>query len=421
MKFRVLSAAACLILATACCTKDQLKETIASDGRLDTVDKMARELIASGFNAGSVYHQVWARDLNTFINISCEVLPKETIRENVVRFYAFQQENGEMVDGFIEIDKPPYEPVYRSQLAPGYVGYKNSVETDQETSLIQLTAKYIDKTGDRSVLDEKVGGVTVLERMKKLVSFLMTERYSEKYGLIYGATTIDWGDVQPNSDNLVRIDENSKMAVDIYDNAMFIIALKAFEGLLTDPADKAYYAGIRKDIAANVRKNLWDKENHKFIPHLYLDGSPFKDDLDENAIYYHGGTAVAIEAGLLSKAEIKEANERMLRDAEESGMPTIGVTVYPCYPEGYFHHGYSQPYYYQNGGDWTWFGGRMIKQLWLNGFRKEAYEEFSPMLDRAIKNKGFYEWYGPGNVPNGSGAYRGTAGVMAEVIALMRQ
>jgi len=123
---------------------------------------------------------------------------------------------------------------------------------------------------------------------------------------------------------------------------------------------------------------------------------------------------------LLSKAEIKEANERMLKNAAEAGMATIGLTVYPVYPEGYFHKGYSQPYYYQNGGDWTWFGGRMIKQLWLNGYRKEAYEEFSPMLDRAIANGGFFEWYGLGNVPNGSGAYRGTAGVMAEVIALMK-
>ena len=30
--------------------------------------------------------------------------------------------------------------------------------------------------------------------------YLMRERYNEKYGLLYGAMTADWGDVQPNDD-----------------------------------------------------------------------------------------------------------------------------------------------------------------------------------------------------------------------------
>ena len=407
-----------LMLTGACGVPRQLRQSIASDTRLDVVDSMARALIGSGFNAGSVYHQVWCRDLNTFIETSCELLPRETIREAVVRFYAFQQPNGEMLDGYMEADKVPYKPVYYSELAPGWIGYKNTVETDQESSLIQLTSKYIEKTGDRSVLQEKVGDQTVLERMRRMVEYLTTEKFSPEYGLITGATTIDWGDVQPLTDNLVRIDEHSKTAIDIYDNAMLLIALERLAAM--DPAQAGRWKQLHRAIFANVRKHLWDSRSQKFIPHIYLDGSPFGDDFDENEICYHGGTAVAIEAGLLSRAEIKAVNRRMLEDVKASGMATIGVTVYPVYPEGYFHHGHSRPYYYQNGGDWTWFGGRMIKQLILNGFIEEAYAEFSPMLDRAIENDGFFEWYGPGNKPNGSGAYRGTAGVMAEVIALLK-
>jgi hypothetical protein len=80
------------------------------------------------------------------------------------------------------------------------------------------------------------------------------------------------------------------------------------------------------------------------------------------------------------------------------------------------------PYNYQNAGDWTWFGGRMIAPLLLYNMPSDAYKELSPMLDRVIANKGFYEWY---NVQTGkaegSGDFRGEAGVLYEAIAAIKQ
>ena len=46
----------------------------------------------------------------------------------------------------------------------------------------------------------------------------------------------------------------------------------------------------------------------------------------------------------------------MLENVRLSGMPSIGLTLYPVYPDGFFHGGMSKAYLYQNGGDWTWFG-----------------------------------------------------------------
>lgn len=66
-----------------------------------------------------------------------------------------------------------------------------------------------------------------------------------------------------------------------------------------------------------------------------------------------------------------------------------------------------KPYSYQNGGDWTWFGGRMIAPLIINGHPQEAYAELSPMLDRMLANKGFFEWYDvQSGAPKGSGDFR---------------
>ena len=143
-------------------------------------------------------------------------------------------------------------------------------------------------------------------------------------------------------------------------------------------------------------------------------------DFDESRIYYHGGTAIAIEADILSKEEIRKVNEDMLRNVKESGMPSIGLTVYPTYPPGFFPGWMASPFMYQNGGDWTWFGGRMIQQLVRNGFVAEAYQEIRPMIDRVIVNDDFYEWYAPGCVPSGSSSFKGSAGVLCKAIEMLK-
>jgi len=120
---------------------------------LERSDENRRELMKKGFYAGSGYQMVWARDLNTFIELSCEEYDLNVIRENLLMFFHFQQDNGELLDGYVPregfnwVDPNTYE----SSTAPDHIGFKNTVETDQETSLIQAIAKYISKTNDHSI------------------------------------------------------------------------------------------------------------------------------------------------------------------------------------------------------------------------------------------------------------------------------
>lgn len=417
----MLMGSVAFLSCTTTTPQQQLAETILNDTTLHQVDSMARSIISQGFNAGSGYSQIWARDMNTFIEVACEETNQTDIRNAILLFFALQQPNDEMIDGYVL--KPDFtwydNHPYYADAAPDHVGFKNTVETDQESSLIQIVGKYIRKTGDTSILREDVAGRTVLERMDDMVDYLMRERYSEQYGLLFGAMTADWGDVQPNDDFGCDMNELSSRAIDVYDNAMFLIALDYLQEMTDDTSLLKKWKGIREQIAQNVRKHLWDAERKKFIPHLYIDPSPIPAGFDENQIHYHGGTAIAIEAGLLSKEEIAVVNAQMLENVRLSGMPSIGLTLYPTYPEGFFRGGMSKPYVYQNGGDWTWFGGRMIQQLVANGFVEEAYAEIRPMIDRVIKNRGFFEWYGMGGVPSGSGHFKGSAGVLAKAIEMM--
>ena len=401
----------------------ELAEAIRNDQSFHQVDSMARAVIGQGLNAGSGYSQIWARDMNTFIETACEITDPKVLREAILLFFALQQPNDEMIDGYVL--KPDFTwndtcPYY-SDAAPEHVGFKNTVETDQETSLIQIVGKYIRKTGDKSILQQDVAGRTVMNRMEGMVEYLLRERYNEEYGLLFGAMTADWGDVQPNDDFGCDFNELSSRAIDVYDNAMFIIALDYLKEMSDDASAKAKWQNLRDKIAQNVRKHLWDDANKKFIPHIYIDPSPIPAGFDENKIHYHGGTTIAMEAGLLSKEEVGIVNAQMLENVRLSGMPSIGLTLYPTYPEGFFRGWMEKPYHYQNGGDWTWFGGRTIQQLIAHGYVQEAYDEIRPMIDRVIQNKGFFEWYGMGNVPSGSGHFKGSAGTLAKAIEMFRE
>ena len=401
----------------------ELAREILADQTLREVHRKAQELLKTGLNAGSGYGEIWIRDLNTFIEVSLEVTPAQRIRDALLMFFKFQGTNGDIVDGYIALDRAKVKYAYRtSALAPDFMAHKNTVETDQESSLVQAVAKYVRVTRDESILRERIQGITVRERLGRALQYVLTERFDPKHGLVWGATTADWGDVQPESPWGVTLDVNSHRALDIYDNAMLVIALNDYLQLLGKNApEAAHWEGARDELKRNIRRYLWDTKRQKFIPHVYLAGSPFPKDFDENAIYYHGGTAVAVEAGLLSREEVGRALDQMVADVRAAGAASIGLTLYPPYPEGFFKNTQMrEPYSYQNGGDWSWFGGRMIQGLVEQGYISEAYRELKPMVERVQRVGGFYEWWSRDNQPRGSSDYRGSAGVLGRAIEMLQ-
>lgn len=393
-----------------------------SEAYFPFVMEKALQVMKTGFNAGDGYREVWIRDYNTFIELAAAVNTKELLKENLLVFFRMQGDDGNIIDGYTpaqQIGKNEKDFTY-SKLEPRYAGHKNTVETDQETSLVQAVYKYIQLTGDQSILEENIAGKTVLQRLDWAMDFLMTQKYNRKYGLIIGATTADWGDVQPEHGWGVDIDSNTHFAIDIYDNAMFIVALDNLAEMA--PTMKIKWSKTRNAIAKNARRYLWDAKLQRFIPHIYIAGSPFPKDFNEKEIYYFGGTTVAIEAGLLSKEEVKISLDEMVRRVKQAGAPSIGLTIYPPYPDGFFANKIMNPIYsYQNGGDWTWFGGRMIQQLIKYGFVEEAYREMYPMVKRVKDNNGFFEWYSVDNKPRGSGTFRGEAGVLYTAIKMFEK
>lgn len=401
----------------------QLAQKILNDNRLDTIQSRALRLL-SGFAAGTSYGEIWIRDLNTFLNGSLKVHPKEKVKDILLYFFKFQGKDGNIADGYIadaKADKSymPDRFIY-SDLAPGYAAHKNTVETDQENSLIQAIKKYIDVTHDVSILTDTVGGISVIERIQRSMNFILRERWSDKYGLVTGATTVDWGDVQPDTTAIgVELNKETRWAIDVYDNAMFYMAINDFLNMRPEnfKTDKNWNEVAAK-LKTNIRKYLWQPNKQKYIPHIYLNGSPFSKDFNEDELLYSGGSACAILAGLNTKDEIKHINQQLLLAASKEPHATIGITVYPPYPLKEFPN--MAPYVYQNAGDWTWFGGRFIQGLIKYNLVNDAYTELNPMIERVLTN-GFYEWYDVRTgAAKGSGNFRGEAGVLFDTINMLK-
>ncbi|WP_203256904.1 glucosidase family protein [Hyunsoonleella ulvae] len=405
--------------------KQALAESILADTRLDAVLAKSKQTLKpedGRFQAGSNYAETWIRDFATFIEIALEVNPKEVIKERMLLFFDFQGDDGNIIDGYTELKNEGGYNYRYSKTAPNYKGHKNTVETDQEASLILAIARYIEVTGDKDILQLNKNGKTVLERCEMALNFLKEHMYSEKFGLIKGATTIDWTDVQPESNWGVYITKDTHWCVDVYDNAIYVLAINEYLKWIKEDEEKYnHWTSEKASITANVREHLWDKQRQKFIPHKYIEDSPFTG-FDEDEIYYFGATVYGIMAGFLNEDEIETSYKKMLAVKELTGAMTIAVINWPPYPLGSFYKGEGTiPYKYVNSADWTWWGGRAIQAMVKTGHLELAYQEISPFLDRVIKNEGFYEWYSVlDHQPHGSNTFLGAAGALGKAVKLMK-
>ncbi len=395
-----------------------LADRIAGDPRLPVLRELGRQLLGSGLRAGTAYPEVWIRDTNTFIEAALPVTGPAPMREALRSFLYFQGSEGDIPDGYLPASVNRTAASRTTPHLPGTAAFKNTVESDQESSLVSAVRKYIDLTHDTALLDEDVDGKTVRQRLAFALRYLLLRRWDTTRGLVWAGATIDWGDIEPEDKLGDQIDERSHQACSIYPNAMFAVAIRDYLSLPgVSSEDRAFFTKTARDLSRSVRRHLWAPRAGKYRTHLYLKGSPFPPGFDEDAILYLGGTAIAVEAGFLTESEIRLSLTKMRRAVQDAHAASIGLTVYPPYPKGYFlNPSAAEPYRYQNGGDWCWFGGRMVQQLVAHGMVADAWQEFEPMIDRVVKHKGFYEWWSPSNEPHGSGSFRGSAGVLLKAM-----
>lgn len=355
------------------------------------------------FQAGSAYPQVWVRDSATIVPVARFYYGKEFLSSWIIEHLHAQGEDGSINDW----------------VAPGGKHDKNTVETDQEASLVDAAYEYSLVNGFEW-LAASIRGAKTINRLENALEYVRTHRFDEKYELVKGAHTIDWGDVDivDADQQAIYVNRNTHWTIDLYDQAMFHKACLQLADLMDQLGLLARSKKWRKR-AAEIRKRtnelLWQEEKGFYSIHLHLDD--LVHSFDEADMFALGGNVEAISSGIASSAQARRIIQTALERQKKYNMSTISGVLLPPYPAGIFRHpAVDEPYEYQNGGQWDWFGGRLILAMFQNGYSSEAIEKLQEIAKKSIANKGFFEWDEPNGKGRGSFSYAGSAGAIGRAI-----
>jgi cellobiose phosphorylase len=296
------------------------------------------------------------------------------------------------------------------------------VETDQEASAVQSAYQVfvLKGTAGPAWLQKKVAGEAVIDRLDRALFFPFSRRFNKNYGLITGAHTADWGDVDPEDSDqkAIYVDEKTRWTSDIYDQSMAFEACRELAEMWNrlNRRDKADFWKTKADtLRRNANRWLWQDDRGFFRMHVHLDS--WRHDFEEDNMFAMGGNAQAIISGLADRNQAKRIIEQALVRQMSFKLSTISGTLLPPYPPGFFKHpAMDEPFEYQNGGQWDWFGGRLIYAMFENGFSAQAREKLAEVIRKDIANGGLYEWDTPDGSGRGSDFYGGSAGSLARAM-----
>jgi len=357
----------------------------------------------SGFAPGTDYPQVWLRDANTILWASRYFYSKDFLCSWFEEHLACQKQEGSLEDWIDSQGKTD----------------KNTTETDQETSAVQAAFQIYGLLGPRW-LEKPIEGTRIINRLNRALEFVWEVKRDENTGLITGAHTADWGDVDlvDSDQNAVYVDDRTHWTADIYDQSMFYQASRNLAGMwaaLGDAARRTLWEEKAAAIKASTNKWLWQEEKGFFKIHVHLDS--LRHDFDEDDIFAMGGNTTAILSGLADEEQSRRIILEALKRQEDHGISTISGTLLPPYPKNIFKHPLlDDPFEYQNGAQWDWFGARLVYAMFEHGFSHLAKEKWQEIIQKNVDNRGFFEWDNKEGVGLGSDFFAGTAGSMGKVL-----
>jgi len=356
-----------------------------------------------GFSPGKDYPQIWLRDANTIIPASRYFYDLPYLSSWLAEHLYFQEENGALQDW---IDSAGQSD-------------KNTTETDQEASAVQAAFQVYHLTGC-DWLEKIVKGQRIIDRLEAALDYVLRNRFDKELGLITGAHTSDWGDVDliDKDQEAVYVDEKTHWTADIYDQAMFFKACKELAGMFSslNEKDKTEYWRKQADfIRLNTNKLLWQEKKGFYKMHLHLDS--LQHNFNEDDIFALGGNTIAMLSGLADDEKCRKIITAALQRQKQFGISTISGTLLPPYPENFFPHPLlDTPYEYQNGAQWDWFGGRMVYAMFENGYSLKAREKLLEIIKKNTTNRGFFEWDDRKGTGRGSDVFCGSAGSLSKAV-----
>ncbi len=356
-----------------------------------------------GFSAGIDYPQVWLRDATTIIPASRYYYDLPYLVSWLEEHLAFQKDTGSLEDW---IDSKGESD-------------KNTTETDQESSAVQAAYQIFGILGP-GWLERPVGGQKIITRLDRALSFVLSSRWDERTGLLTGAHTADWGDVDmvDRSQQAIYVDDRTHWTADIYDQSMFYKACLNLSAMMRASGDSergAFWEEKALSTGKNTDKWLWQEDKGFYRVHIHLDD--LTHEFEERDMFAMGGNTEAILSGLAGWEKSRRIIQEALKRQEEFGISTISGTLLPPYPKNFFKHPLcDDPYEYQNGAQWDWFGTRLVTAMFHQGASQTAVQKLSEIIEKNVANRGFFEWDNKDGAGLGSDFFAGTAGGMGRAL-----
>jgi len=360
----------------------------------------------SGFRAGSGYPHIWVRDAATILPAARWYYDASFLTSWLEEHLAFQEESGSLQDWFD---------------ARGETD-KNTVETDQESSAVHAAFEAAQDVGT-PWLKKTVRGRSILERLERALLYVLENRFDENLGLVIGAHTIDWGDVEDADagQEAVTVGPATRWTADIYDQAMFYRAALDMAEMLAEDGQKEramFWTVQAQAVRENSNTRLWQPERGFYRVHVHLDPG-FVHDFDEDEMFAMGGNVTAVLTGLADDTQSSLILSKALDLQKKHDLPTVSGVLLPPYPAGVFKHSaVDEPFEYQNGGLWDWFGGKLVCALFENGYSRAAKDKLWEIIRKCVANGQLSEWDDIRGAARGSDFFSGSAGSLG--LALFR-
>jgi len=362
-----------------------------------------RNGIVHAFSPGSDYSQIWLRDAATILPASQFYYSLNYLASWLEEHLAYQDPDGGLQDWFDSLESTQ----------------KNTTETDQESSAV-IAAYSVYRLAGSSWLERKVQDSRIIERLVRSLEYPLAHRFDPTCGLLAGAHTSDWGDVDivDSDENAVDVDAQTHWTCDIYDQSMYYLASRYLSEMLDSTGrDKAAADWLQsaRAIRDHTNRCLWQPDKGFYRMHIHRDG--LKHDFDEDDILALGGNTLAILSGIADSAKAEQILNQIVKRQEALGVSTLSGTLYPPYPANFFNHPLcDDPYEYQNGAQWDWFGGRTVTALFETGFSRIAKKKLLEIISKNLKNQGFYEWDDRQGTGRGSDMFSGSAGSLGQAL-----
>ena len=367
----------------------------------------------SGFGAGQTYPQIWLRDSAWIVDAAAAYYPPETLTSWLDLHLANASADGRLRDWVAKGSANAFREWAPRAASQGDIAFDtNSNESDQEPSAALALCRVERLIGGST---SSAGGDARATRTLKAIAAmnaLVRARTDLRTGLIWSGLTADWGDVSPlyPDQRAIYLDALTPRTLSLYSNVMAYGALACLSALDGPKARQEALSRRAAKLRDAIRSVFWMQDLGAFRIRRALDPEPrgFSDDDDRFAL---GGNALAVLFGVADDNQASAIFELAERLRVAQNASTVSTTLVPPYPSGVFQHpAMREPFQYQNGGQWDWFGAALIQAEFERGHAVPARVHLHQMVSRILRaGPGIHEWYDREGLPQGSAAYAASA------------